>query len=215
MQEFGWFLRWWISRWWVWASGISCMVVVILSVAASDHDKNQRIAASTSRPPIGTVQSTARTYPGVNRLDCDAIRGTDYYSAQEREWYLANCLNPGSPTPTPGIVAGILDSLDRTNDLTLGLACQLAFADDGQTNCDHNSLVLYEGALSDLDRMCGENVRTIAMLVQRAHDGLQGTNKQHQNIQLMTVVVLGGAGMTDVNCDAVFRNLVEFNGGTW
>ncbi len=28
----------------------------------------------------------------LNRKDCDAIRGTDYLSPGEREWYLANCI---------------------------------------------------------------------------------------------------------------------------
>jgi hypothetical protein len=27
-----------------------------------------------------------------NRLNCDAIRGTDYLSGDERNWFLSNCL---------------------------------------------------------------------------------------------------------------------------
>jgi hypothetical protein len=30
----------------------------------------------------------------VNREDCDAIRGTQYFSPEERVWFLANCVGP-------------------------------------------------------------------------------------------------------------------------
>jgi hypothetical protein len=30
---------------------------------------------------------------GVNREDCDAIRGTQYRSAEERDWFLDNCVD--------------------------------------------------------------------------------------------------------------------------
>jgi hypothetical protein len=30
--------------------------------------------------------------PVNNRLDCNAIRGTDYLSLDERNWFLTNCL---------------------------------------------------------------------------------------------------------------------------
>jgi hypothetical protein len=36
----------------------------------------------------------------VNRRDCDAIRGTSYRSAEERDWYLTHCL-PATPTAQP------------------------------------------------------------------------------------------------------------------
>ena len=32
------------------------------------------------------------TDPALNRADCDAIRGSDYRSPDEREWFLANCV---------------------------------------------------------------------------------------------------------------------------
>jgi hypothetical protein len=40
-------------------------------------------------PASPTAQPT--TAPAPNRENCDEIRGTDYQSGEEREWYLANC----------------------------------------------------------------------------------------------------------------------------
>ena len=34
---------------------------------------------------------TATATPLADRRDCDAIRGTEYRSASERQWFLANC----------------------------------------------------------------------------------------------------------------------------
>jgi hypothetical protein len=35
-----------------------------------------------------------------NRMSCQAIRGTDYLSGEERDWYWANCLGrPAAPVP--------------------------------------------------------------------------------------------------------------------
>lgn len=61
-------------------------------------------------PATATVTSTPRPRPtntpeptpeAPNREDCDAIRGTDYQSPEEREWYLANCLG-NTQTATGG-----------------------------------------------------------------------------------------------------------------
>jgi len=35
--------------------------------------------------------------PVSNRANCDAIRGTDYLSPEERQWFLARCITPGPP----------------------------------------------------------------------------------------------------------------------
>lgn len=42
--------------------------------------------------PIATLAQPTATVTVPNRNDCAAIRGTDYLSGEEREWYLANCL---------------------------------------------------------------------------------------------------------------------------
>jgi hypothetical protein len=45
---------------------------------------------SLSPTPTNTPASTATRVS--NRLDCAQIRGTEYYSPEERTWYLANCV---------------------------------------------------------------------------------------------------------------------------
>lgn len=50
-------------------------------------------ATVTPLPPTPTVEATAPP----NRTSCDEMRGTDYRSGQEREFFIANCL----PTPAP------------------------------------------------------------------------------------------------------------------
>lgn len=49
----------------------------------------------TPPTPVPTLGATAAPSPTAvaNRRDCNRIRGTDYLSGEEREWYLANCLN--------------------------------------------------------------------------------------------------------------------------
>lgn len=55
--------------------------------------------APSLTPATNTPAPSATPTPKPDRNDCAAIFGTDYHSAQEREWYLANCLP--TPTPTP------------------------------------------------------------------------------------------------------------------
>lgn len=50
-------------------------------------------ATDTPIPPEPTEP------PLTNRRNCEAIRGTDYLSAEERDWFLANCQPPTQPPP--------------------------------------------------------------------------------------------------------------------
>ena len=43
--------------------------------------------------PEATATPEATPTPVTNRLDCGAIRGTDYLSREERTWFLNNCVN--------------------------------------------------------------------------------------------------------------------------
>lgn len=42
--------------------------------------------------PEATASPTITPTPAVNRLDCEEIRGTDYFSSEERRWFLDNCV---------------------------------------------------------------------------------------------------------------------------
>jgi len=47
--------------------------------------------AQAEPAPAAPTQHTEAT--ATNRADCDVIRGTDYFSADERTWYLTNCVS--------------------------------------------------------------------------------------------------------------------------
>ena len=51
-------------------------------------------------PAAPTTQPTPTLTPLPDRTDCDEIRGTDYRSGAEREFFLENCINQPEPTPT-------------------------------------------------------------------------------------------------------------------
>lgn len=61
--------------------------------------------AQVSQPPA-SEPSQAPEREAINRLDCDAIRGTDYLSSEERTWFLENCgeSSPRQPTPAVSLV---------------------------------------------------------------------------------------------------------------
>ena len=73
--------------------------VVAFGITGGD-DKSEPPAAAPERlsernldvAPTATVVAPTVVAP-QNRQDCNAIRGTDYLSGEEREWFLANCVN--------------------------------------------------------------------------------------------------------------------------
>jgi sortase (surface protein transpeptidase) len=72
---------------------------VVLSFGGDDDGSPSRTTTplTTSNLDVAvtptSLPATATAVPVVNREDCDTIRGTDYESPEEREWYLANCVN--------------------------------------------------------------------------------------------------------------------------
>jgi hypothetical protein len=42
--------------------------------------------------PAPEPQATPTPDPRTNRADCNTIRGTDYRTPEERQWFLANCV---------------------------------------------------------------------------------------------------------------------------
>ena len=65
------------------------------SSAASSEEESPIIV-----PANPTAEPTATHTPLPDRTDCDEIRGTDYRSPAEREFFLANCVNQPEPSPT-------------------------------------------------------------------------------------------------------------------
>lgn len=71
-----------------------CVAYAVLD-GGSSQAKPIRSAPITQTPTPSTSQKiTPSPTPLTDRTSCDAIRGTDYRSANERQWFLSNCSGP-------------------------------------------------------------------------------------------------------------------------
>jgi hypothetical protein len=60
--------------------------------ADSSRDREPAESAETTATPPAEIPLVTPTPENVtNRQNCDQIRGTDYFSPEERSWYLSNC----------------------------------------------------------------------------------------------------------------------------
>lgn len=81
----------------------SSNVAIVPTTAPSlDNIDAPPTATATRAAVIAPTNTPAPTPEPANREDCDAIRGTDYESPQEREWFLANCLGGGQTATNDG-----------------------------------------------------------------------------------------------------------------
>jgi len=71
-------------------------------------DSSSNLDVAPTLPPTLTPVPTAEgeEIDPTNRKDCDAIRGTDYLSPGEREWYLGNCVRTTDDVAQTGTAAG-------------------------------------------------------------------------------------------------------------
>jgi hypothetical protein len=74
-------------------------------IALSVLDNGSSTPTPSEQAPIivpagPTTVPTATLTPQPDRTNCDEIRGTDYRSGAEREFFLANCINQPEPSPT-------------------------------------------------------------------------------------------------------------------
>ena len=80
---------------------IGAIFVILAGVFAFLIDSSTRQSTAVpSSEPVGTDAESAAPQAAPeqpaspsepNRANCNQIRGTDYLSATEREWYRANC----------------------------------------------------------------------------------------------------------------------------
>lgn len=70
-------------------AGIDCDDIEDASALSPAREAEYREQCATPEP-----EATAEPTPDTrtNREDCDTIRGTDYRSPEERQWFLANCV---------------------------------------------------------------------------------------------------------------------------
>jgi hypothetical protein len=90
---------------------------IVVATSGGGDDGGDKIAAvptvrltSNNLDVAPTVAPTRAAQvtptPEPNRASCNAIRGTDYQSGTEREWYLANCSGGGSTASSGGGTGG-------------------------------------------------------------------------------------------------------------
>jgi hypothetical protein len=94
------------------AVGIALLVVGSLILARRGDGQAVSLVLPTSQPPATATEVRAATPTAtrtpLNRMSCDQIRGTDYISPEERDWYRSNCegrLQGAGPGPTVGTAA--------------------------------------------------------------------------------------------------------------
>ncbi len=61
--------------------------------------------ASPTATPTSTPTPTPTPTPKPDRSSCDQIRGTDYRSVSEREWFLDQCVTAAPPVPAVSAVS--------------------------------------------------------------------------------------------------------------
>ena len=104
--------------------------------------------------PTATAEPTATPLP--DRTNCAAIAASSYRSSQERNWYLANCIeaDPATATPPPnappppssyysageaaGLVAGWIGSQPSLSELTIvpgGCSARIVSAGQWRVSC--------------------------------------------------------------------------------
>lgn len=73
-----------------------------VSPSADNIDAPPTATTAPTLVPAAPTNTPEPTPEPPNREDCNAIQGTQYESPEEREWYLANCLNTDTATSNPG-----------------------------------------------------------------------------------------------------------------
>jgi hypothetical protein len=73
------------------AVGLILHICVVYAVLDDGGSSGQTSAAPGVDKPAPAVVATPTPNRAADRTSCDAIRGTDYRSESERQWFLTNC----------------------------------------------------------------------------------------------------------------------------
>jgi hypothetical protein len=88
---------------------VAFIVAIGFAIGTSSNDDKPAavptLGVSVQAQAIPTPAPTPTTAPAINRMDCAAIRGSDYRSPDERTWFQANCSGTTASAGTTG--AGI------------------------------------------------------------------------------------------------------------
>jgi hypothetical protein len=222
-MRMGLFRYWrWVSNggFWTKLAGIGGPILAVLIVigAVSGSNEQQRrqttpssnvLASQATRPPpsatstpvpTATQEATPTVDPALNRHDCDAIRGSQYLSPEEREWYLSNCT---AAAATPTASTGVRQSFDEYTAELYVLAVVYAGELDNLASLASNPLFTqswYQDVGRSAGRILGysEQFRELRppTCLQAAHDALiAGLDDIDQAARLFT----SGLGSFDVS----------------
>jgi micrococcal nuclease len=79
--------------------------LLLIACNGGEQDMASRSGPSATPDPSATITPTEppTSTPDIGRGNCEQIRGTDYVSPGEREWFLVRCLTPpaGQTSSTP------------------------------------------------------------------------------------------------------------------
>jgi hypothetical protein len=92
---------------------------LVLACGGGDDKSAQAPNISSSNLDIAAT-ATPSPPPEPNRQDCNQIRGTDYLSGSERDWFLANCPSASGPS-LPSAPVGEFPLGDRLVIPTVGV----------------------------------------------------------------------------------------------
>jgi hypothetical protein len=88
------------------------------SSGAPTPPSQQQIAVSTATPGPGGAEATVAPTALPDRTSCEEIRGTNYRSQAEREFFLTHCLTQTPPTTAPSTTTTTTTSTTTTNAAT-------------------------------------------------------------------------------------------------
>jgi hypothetical protein len=71
--------------------GVLLHFYVIFAILGDDESPTRTSLPAGASPVAGATSVPAQPTRLADRNNCDAIRGTDYRSESERQWFLANC----------------------------------------------------------------------------------------------------------------------------
>ena len=73
-------------------AGVMLHACVFLAVLGEEGNGSGGNSGSPSQPANPTARPLPTATRIADRMNCDAIRGTDYRSESERLWFFANCI---------------------------------------------------------------------------------------------------------------------------
>ena len=127
--------------------------------------------ASTTATASPTPSPTPTSTPHLDRQACDEIRGTDYRSPSEREWFLINCVAPEATrqAQAPSVSLTALEDLVCSYDWDCAWALAVMYCESGGDPNAYNPAGPYVGLFQILDSSGSLSLLDPATNIAEAH----------------------------------------------